>query len=168
MSNFRHFFPILDTVVQYLTVLLAFGHCCPIFDSITCFWTLLSNIWQYYLLLDTVVQYLTVLLAFGHYCPIFDSITCFWTLLSNIWQYYLLLDTIVQILDSIFWLRAVLSGFWKLLPRFVRFNISRLRNRWTGELWQNRSPIIHHVCVSPSTTPERNTKVINIKEMITN
>ena len=103
MSNFRHFFPILDSVVQYLTVLLAFGHCCPIFDSITCFWTLLSNIWQYYLLLDTVVQYLTVLLAFGHYCP-------------NFGHYY-------PVSDSIFWFRAVLSGFWKLLPcRFVRFN----------------------------------------------
>ena len=127
MSNFRHFFPILellsniwqyylllDTVVQYLTVLLAFRHYCPIFDSITCFWTLLSNIWQYYLLLDTIVQYLTVLLAFGHYCPIFDSITCFWTLLSNIWQYYLLLDTIVQYL-------TVLLAFGHYCPNFGQY-----------------------------------------------
>ena len=65
MSNFRHFFSILDTVVQYLTVLLAFGHCCPIFDSITCFWTLLSKFWtllssfgQYFLIQGGIIRFL--------------------------------------------------------------------------------------------------------------
>ena len=45
MSNFRHFFPILDTVVQYLTVLLAFGHYCP-------------NFGQYFLIEGGIIRFL--------------------------------------------------------------------------------------------------------------
>ena len=102
MSNFRHFFSILDTVVQYLTVLLAFGHCCPIFDSITCFWTLLSNIWQYYLLLDTIVQ-------------ILDTIIQFRTVFSDSGRYYPFLEAIaLQV-------RAIQCDFWKRKINFLFF-----------------------------------------------
>ena len=60
-------------------MLLDFGQCCPMFDNVTRFWTLLSKFWtlissfgQYFLTLDGIIQFWKLLFRFVRFNAVLE------------------------------------------------------------------------------------------------